>query len=260
MRAVGRGFRRIRNELFKAVFFGSRYCCTFCGKSYRRLMHQGVRAEVFKRHRVSGAGYRKNVRCPNCGSNHRSRLLHLFFELRTDIYQKAVRLLHIAPKRELARVLRARQNIDYVCGALYPERFPELDAVEVDVTEIGFKDDQFDVVICNHVLEHVREDGKAMRELFRVLRPGGFAVLQVPLALDLTATLEDPSIVDAEGRKRTYGQKDHLRLYALDYFDRLADAGFRVTRDNPFENRWVPDPERYGLDRHEDVFIGHNTA
>jgi SAM-dependent methyltransferase len=246
--------------MFGAVFFGNRYSCTYCGRSYRRLMHQGVRAQVFKKHRVSGAGLRKNVRCPNCGSNHRSRLLHLFFELRTDIYRRAVRILHVAPKRELAQVFGARDNIDYVCGALFPDRFADFDAVEVDVTQIGFGNDQFDVVICNHVLEHVREDGKAMRELFRVLRPGGFAVLQVPLALDLKATLEDPSIVDAEGRKRAYGQKDHLRLYGLDYFDRLADAGFEVSRDNPFDNRWAPDLERYGLDRDEDVFIGRNVA
>jgi SAM-dependent methyltransferase len=228
----------------------------YCGKTYRRFMHQGKKAEVFKKYRIAGAGYKKNVRCPNCRSTHRTRLLHLFFELRTDIYGKNVRVLHISPKKEVARLIRGHDNIDHVCGALYPDTRAEFDAVKVDVTDIEFPDGEFDVVICNHVLEHVREDEKAMREICRVLRPGGFAVLQVPLALDLEKTLEDASIVDGKARIEAYGQKDHLRLYGLDYFQKLAGAGFRIERDNPFENEWLPDLERFCLDEKEDVILG----
>ena len=228
----------------------------FCGKSYRKFLHQGVRAAVFKKHRVSGAGYKKNVRCPNCGSNQRTRLLRLFFEFRTDLYEREVRILHISPKRPIARELRSHTNIEHVCGALFPERFEEFEAVKLDVTDIGFDDNEFDVVICNHVLEHVQEDEKAMGEMYRVLRPGGFAVLQVPLALDLAETREDPTVTEKKARVHAYGQKDHLRLYGLDYFHRLEDAGFRVERDNPFKNQWLPDLDRYCLDREEDVFLG----
>jgi SAM-dependent methyltransferase len=228
----------------------------FCGKTYRKFLHQGVRAEVFKRHRISGAGYKKNVRCPNCGSNQRTRLLHLFFEFRTGIYRRNVRVLHISPKRPLAEVLRSHRNIDHVCGALFPERFSDFNAVKVDVTNIEFDEAEFDVVICNHVLEHVQEDDTAMGEMYRVLRPGGFAVLQVPLALDRETSLEDPSVVEKKDRIRAYGQKDHLRLYGLDYFESLGKAGFRVERDNPYENGWLPDIESYCLDRDEDVVIG----
>ncbi|NNM06468.1 MAG: methyltransferase domain-containing protein [Gemmatimonadetes bacterium] len=254
--AFERAIRRARNQLFKAVFSGEGCSCMFCGKSYRRFLHQGVRADVFKKHRVSGAGFKKNVRCPNCGSNQRTRLLHLFFEFRTEIYEKDVRVLHISPKRPIARELRRHQNIDHVCGALFPERFAEFRAVRLDVTDIEFADGEFDVVICNHVLEHVREDETAMKEIYRVLTPGGFAVLQVPLALDLAETLEDPKVVEKRERIHAYGQKDHLRLYGLDYFDRLRNAGFRVSRDNPFKNQWVPDVENFCLDKDEDIFLG----
>lgn len=256
MGAFRKVFQRARSQLFRAIFFGRGCVCQVCGKTYRRFMHQGVRAELFRRHRIVGAGYKKNVRCPNCRSTHRVRLLFLFFQLRSDIYRKNVRVLHISPKKEIARLLRGHDNIDHVCGALHPETRAEFDAVKVDVTEIGFPDGEFDVVICNHVLEHVPEDEKAMREIHRVLKPGGFAVLQVPLALDLESTLEDPSIVDGKARIKAYGQKDHLRLYGLDYFEKLAGAGFRVVRDNPFENRWLPDVAEYCLDEAEDVIVG----
>ena len=249
-------FRRARTRLFKLFFFGSTCSCMFCGESYRRFMHQGIRADLFKKYQVTGAGYRKNVRCPNCGSRHRQRLLHLFLEFRTDIYRRKVKLLHISPSLRLARVIRSHGTIDYVCGALHPDRFSELDAVELDVTRIQFAEGEFDVVLCNHVLEHVPDDETAMREIYRVLAPGGFAVLQVPLALDLQVTLEDPSINDGEQRKKAFGQKDHVRLYGLDYFTRLEGAGFTVVRDNPLQNRWPVDVKKYCLDEKEDVIIG----
>jgi SAM-dependent methyltransferase len=219
-------------------------------------MAQGTKGPLFEKHRISGMGYKKNVRCPNCKANHRVRLLQLYLEHRTDLFQQPARVLHISPHRYIADVLRHRKNIDYVSGALFPDRLPHIPTVKVDVTEIGFEENDFDVVLCNHVLEHVQDDRKAMDEIFRVLRPGGFAVLQVPLALDLATTLEDPSVASEKERRATYGQKDHLRLYGLDYFDRLENAGFRVERDNPFEQAWLPDMDQYRLDPNEDVVVG----
>lgn len=222
-------------------------------------MHEGVKAEVFKKHRVAGGGYKKNVKCPQCGSTDRIRLLYLFFELRTGIYRKKTRILHISPNMQLARELQKHQNIDYVCGALHPEKFRSLNAVEVDVTKMKWSDAGFDVVICNHVLEHVPDDTAAMREIYRVLKPDGFAILQVPIALNLEKTLEDRSIVGRKQRKIAYGQTDHLRLYGLDYFDKLGKIGFRIVRDNPFENAWPADLEKYRLDANEDVIIGYKN-
>ena len=257
MRNIGRNLRAFRNLLFRAAFSGRGCTCTNCGKTYRRFLAQGAKGPLFEKHRISGMGHKKNVRCPNCKANHRVRLLQLFLEHRTDIDERPVRLLHISPHRHIARVLIQKDNIDYVSGALFPDRLPHLPTVRVDVTDIDFGDEEFDMVICNHVLEHVEEDEQAMREIFRVLRPGGFSVLQVPLALDLERTLEDPRVVDPADRKRAYGQKDHVRLYGLDYFDRLEAAGFRVERDNPFANKWLPDLDQYRLDEVEDVFIAH---
>ena len=256
MRTLQKAFKKFRNQLFKLVYFGKKCSCMYCGKSYRRFVHMGARAEVFYHYQVAGAGYRKNARCPNCGSKQRMRLLHLFFELRTDIYRRPIRLLDISPNKGIARLLRSHDNIDHVCGALHPERFSEFGAVKVDATKIGFPDMDFDVVICSHVLEHIREDRKAMEEIFRVLRPGGFAILQVPLALDLEETLEDPSMVDEEERFEAYGQKDHLRMYGMDYLQKLEGVGFRVVRENPFKGQWLPDLDRFCLDEAEDVIVG----
>lgn len=257
MRTLEKPFRRLRNQIFRVMYQGRGCYCVYCGKTYRKFLHHGVRAEVFRRHRISGSGYRKNARCPNCGSTHRTRLLHLFFELRTDIETAALRVLHVSPKRQLARVLLRHENIDYVCGALFPDDFADLNAVKVDVRDMGFPDQHFHVVICNHVLEHVREDETAMREIHRILKTGGYAILQVPLAHDLATTREDPSVVGKRERKAIYGQKDHLRLYGLDYFERLEQAGFEVERDNPFDNQWLPNLERHCLDELEDVIVAH---
>jgi SAM-dependent methyltransferase len=256
IKALQRLFKRARALLFEAFYSGSGCFCVFCGRSYSKFMHQGARAQVFRKHQIAGGGYRKNARCPNCGSRQRTRLLHLFFQLRTDIYSRSIRLLHVSPNRQLAHWIRGHTNIDYVCGALRPEVFPELDAVRVDVTNIPFEDGEFDVVICNHVLEHVPEDDVAMGEIFRVLAPGGFAVLQVPLALDLTVTLEDPSVAGKRQRRRAYGQEDHLRLYGTDYFEKLERAGFTVVRDSPFRNDWSLDVAKHCLDEDEEVILG----
>ncbi|MGD2120746.1 MAG: methyltransferase domain-containing protein [Gemmatimonadota bacterium] len=250
----------MRNLIFRALFAGEGCFCLYCGKTYRKFLHQGVRAEVFRKTRVSGAGYMKNVRCPNCGSNQRTRLLRLFFEHRTDIFKRPTRVLHISPKPPLAHFLRNHETIDYVCGALYPERFQTLDAIRVDITAMGFSDEEFDLVICNHVLEHVPDDRAGMREIYRVLKMGGFAVLQVPLALDQPATLCDPEVVSEKDRKRLYGQKDHVRLYGLDYLDKLAEVGFVVERDNPLTNKWISDLGQHCLDRNEDVILARKNA
>lgn len=249
--------KRIRNKLFGLVHPGNQAYCVYCGKTFGKFLHEGVKAAVFKRYRVAGGGYKLNVQCPNCGSVDRSRLLYLFFKLRTDIYKKKTLLLHISPNHEIARALGENANVQQVCGTIEPEQYKEFNAIYLDVQNIEAADNYFDVVVCCHVIEHVEDDSRALKEIYRVLKPKGFAVLQVPLALNLEKTLEDKNDRTPKQRKIAYGQVDHVRLYGLDYFERIQAAGFRVVRDNPFDHGWLTkeELERHRLDRIEDVIM-----
>ena len=131
-------------------------------------------------------------------------------------------ILHVAPEPSLSQLLRAIPNVEYVGGDITRQYGPE----RIDVTNLEFADGRFDATVCNHVLEHVPEDTTAMREICRALKPGGWAILQVP---DVWAnqTDEDPNITAADARAR-FGQADHVRQYGWDYVDRLRAAGFEV--------------------------------
>ena len=145
------------------------------------------------------------------------------------------RLLHIAPELGLAEVFAGVSGLDYVPADLDRRRYRQFKNLEsFDLQAAPFPDRSFDWVICNHVLEHVPDDRSAMREIYRMLKPGGFAILQVPLSMRLDATREDASITSAAERIRQFGQRDHVRLYGFDYYDRLAEAGFTVELWNAF--------------------------
>ena len=140
-------------------------------------------------------------------------------------------ILHVAPDRVLAQRLAAVPGVYYAGGDLTAEFGP----LRIDVTDLEFEDGSFDAVVCNHVLEHVPDDRGAMRELRRVLRPGGWALLQVPLDPNKAGTVEDPSVSDPQEMLRRFGQEDHVRIYGLDYADRLREAGFSVQLLDPVE-------------------------
>lgn len=251
--------KRIRNRLFGLLHPGNKAYCVYCGKAYGKFLHEGVKAAVFKRYSVAGGGYKLNVQCPNCGSVDRSRLLYLFFELRTEVYERKTLLLHISPNHEIARALGGNPNVKQVCGSIEPDQYKEFNAIYLDVQKIDASDSHFDVVVCCHVIEHVDDDSLAFKEIYRVLKPNGFAVLQVPLALNLEKTLEDKNDITPKQRKIAYGQVDHVRLYGVDYFERIRAAGFRVVRDNPFSNGWLlkEELERHRLDKMEDVIVAY---
>jgi len=248
---------RFRRALFLLLFsHGDRYYCVFCGKHSARFLGSGVRREAFARHDVVGAGPKKNSRCPNCHAKDRARLQLLYLRARTSVFEKPHRLLHIAPDRHLARALYEAETIDYVCGGLTNEQVLEFDPLHIDVTSIPFDDEEFDVVICNHVLPYVRDDGRALSEILRVLKPGGFAIVQVPLGLALQRTYEVPGLeITGENTLKHYGLRFNLRTYGLDYADKLRSAGFSVAKHNAYRERWVPDVERHGVDPREDVYV-----
>ena len=149
-------------------------------------------------------------------------------------------------------LIKNNSNIDYLTADLCSNAV----MVKMDLTEINYPDESFDMIICNHVLEHIIDDRKAMDELYRILNPGGCAILQVPISLSLDKTYEDSSVTTPSEREKIFGQSDHVRIYAIDYLDRLKESGFQVT-----SFKWWNDEEfsslnnKFGLLQHENVFL-----
>lgn len=233
-------------------FLGEGFRCPFCEGQFSKFFGTGIDVPILKELHVAGAGYRANSVCPRCHSEDRERLILLFLEKRkAHIFRTAVRLLHVAPERNLSRKLRRFKNIEYLAGDL---NSPMAD-VRMDITSIRKEDDAFDVIISNHVLEHIPDDRRAMRELFRVLSPGGFAILQVPIALGEVTTREDPLISDPAEQLRRFGQFDHVRIYGSDYTHRLEEAGFSAATFAPQDFLERENMVRYGLAPDEPIFV-----
>lgn len=213
--------RQARFQLWKLDalrYKGSRFHCTVCDGRFERLKPfagtcslRGVPVDHFT----------ENAICPRCHSDIRHRFLVEFIRQRTDLLSRRQRVLHFAPEMSLYKLLKSA-DLDYVPADIDPSQF--VDAVYADITRIPFGE-EFDAVISIHVLEHIEDDRQAIAELFRVLRPGGRALLAVPTYGE--TSFEIPGL-DAAGRDAQYGTADHLRLNGLDFADKLAAAGFEV--------------------------------
>ena len=233
---------------------GYRYQCPFCRTYARAFRPFGRDLPILREKEVVGGGLRPDAQCPGCGSLDRERLLLLFLRHRTDLFATARRrVLHLAPEPQLTHALQSHGHLDVVTADLGMQDV----MITLDVTALPFSDEVFDTILCNHVLEHVPDDRQALRELHRAMKPGGWAILQVPISLALDRTYEDFSITDPEAREAIFGQFDHVRLYARDYRARLAAAGFDVA---VFD--WTVEPgsirnrrNRSGLNRKEAVFL-----
>ncbi len=184
------------------------------GKSFRKFLPYGYGKQ------------RENALSPSTLSLERHRLIWLFLRDETTFFtsEKKLKTLHIAPEQCFLDLFRKQQNLDYTTSDL---ESPIAD-VKADICDLPFDDNSFDVVFCNHVLEHIADDTKAMQELFRVLKKGGFGIFQIPQDLSRATTFEDHTITDRKERTRIFGQYDHVRIYGLDYFDKLRSIGFKV--------------------------------
>ena len=231
-RLRGVALRRLR----LAIYRGERVECPCCGGRFSRFMPGTVNPES----RV----------CPRCGAQERHRALWLYLRERTELFTRAASILHWAPEYALQRSLSSLPNAFYMSADLEGHEAMQ----HMDITDVPFKDGAFDLIICVHVLEHVPEDRKAMREMVRVLRPGGVAMLLVPIVLE-QETHEDPAISTPEERKRHYWQEDHVRLYGHDFKDRLAEEGFEVTVDGWIRTLDQATLDRYGLFPLEDIYV-----
>ena len=167
---------------------------------------------------------RENVLSPSTLSLERHRLLWLFLKRETKLFKNNLKVLHIAPEQAFYKLFKRLKNLDYITADLYS---PIAD-VKADICNLPFEDNSFNVIFCNHVLEHIPDDQKAMQELFRVLKPGGWGIFQIPQDINRENTFEDNSITNPKERAKIFGQYDHVRIYGLDYFDKLRSIGFQV--------------------------------
>ena len=195
---------------------------------------------------------RPNALCWRCGAQERHRAQWLLFERRPQLLDEARSLLHFSPEWCLRRHLAALPGLRYVTSDL--DRAQEAD-LRLDVTALELPDDAFDAVICSHVLEHVRDDRAALRELRRITAPGGFTLVMVPLALDRASTYEDVSITAPEEREQAFLQHDHVRLYAPDIADRLRAAGFAVEIADMHAELGPDGARRHGLLASDLIFL-----
>jgi len=194
------------------LYKGRKYKDPIDGSTFRQFLPYGYQNQ------------RPNVLSPSTLSLERHRLLWLFLQRKTELFTKPHKLLHFAPEQAFYKRFKTLKHIDYTTTDL---NSPLAD-VKADICDLPFKDESFDVVLCNHVLEHIKDDTKAMIEIFRILNKGGWAVLQIPQDLDRETTFEDDSITDQSERTKIFGQYDHVRVYGWDYYDKLKSIGFEV--------------------------------
>ena len=215
------------------VFFlrGSTYTDPIDGKSYRRFLPYGY------------AKVRENVLAPGTLSLERHRLFWLYLKNETTFFSAPLRVLHFAPEQAFVQKFKKQKNLTYTTTDL---NSPIAD-VKADICDLPFKDNSFDFIICNHVLEHIPDDTKAMQELYRVLAPAGTAIVQVPYDAKREITFEDNTITDQSERTRIFGQYDHLRVYGMDYFKKLSSIGFEVNALDYTSSMTSDDIERYRL-------------
>ena len=170
---------------------------------------------------------RQNVLSPSTLSLERHRLLWLYLKNETDFFTTRKKVLHMAPEQCFLNRFKNLKH-EYITADL---NSPIAD-VKADITDLPFEENTFDIIFCNHVLEHIQDDTKAMKELYRVMKKGGMGVFQIPQDLNRDTTFEDNSITDKKERAKIFGQYDHVRIYGLDYFDKLRSIGFKVEEVN----------------------------
>lgn len=225
----------LARPLIYQFYKGEKFYDPIDGKSYRKFLPYGYGKQ------------RPNALSPGTLSLERHRQMWLYLQNETDFFTKNYKVLHIAPEQEFLRKFKKQKNLDYISADLFS---PIVD-VKADILALPFEDEQFDVVFCNHVLEHIEDDRKAMRELYRVMKPGGWGIFQVPMKYSLDKTYEDFTIKDPKERQKHFGQYDHVRWYGKDYFERLESVGFQTQTLFYSKKFSKKDIEKFGLMENE---------
>lgn len=230
--------------------------CPICNHETNEFLPGGINEEVLQKLKVIGGGYRNNVLCPTCQSSDRERLIYMYLHNIIEIPKKNnYKILHFAPERNTRKYLKSFDNIKYLSADAFRKDVDK----NIDATQIPEEDNTFDLIICNHVLEHILDDKKAMSEILRVLKPYGTAILQVPISLELEKTFEDLTIIEAEDRLKIFGQEDHVRIYGKDYPLKLIQVGFNVEKFCWKDND-IFKSNNFGFIDNEILFIGHKIV
>ena len=225
-------------RIIALLYKGNNVLCPICEARFKKFFPYGRET-------------RENALCPNCLSLERHRLLFLYLKNKTDFFKKKINLLHIAPEQCFINIFSNSNNITYTTGDLYSP----LAKIKMDIHKMPFEDNTFDVILCNHVLEHVDDDKKAMKEIKRVMKKEGFAILQVPFYYPIpNNTLEDISIISPSERERSYGQADHVRKYGRDYDKRIRSQGMKVNKSKFIYSFTKEEKKLYGLQENEIIY------
>ena len=225
----------LARPLIVLFFKGTKFTDPIDGKSYRKFLPYGYGKQ------------RENALSPGTLSLERHRQMWLYLQNETDFFKKNYKVLHIAPEQEFLRKFKKMKNLDYISADLFS---PIVD-VKADILDLPFENESFDVVFCNHVLEHIEDDKKAMSELFRVMKKGSWGIFQVPMKNSLEKTYEDFSIKDPKERQKHFGQYDHVRWYGMDYFERLKSVGLEVDINFYSKKFSKEDRKKFGLMENE---------
>jgi SAM-dependent methyltransferase len=226
------------SRIISVFYLGNNVACPICKGHFRKFLPYGNKGI-------------DNRLCPKCLSLERHRLIWLFLVQKTEFFKAPLKVLHIAPEQPFLKRFKQLKQLEYITADL---ESPIAD-VKMDIREMPFADNTFDALICNHVLEHIDNELKAIKEIYRVLKSGGWAILQVPLNINLEETLEDLSITNPKEREKLFGQYDHVRLYGRDYAKRLEKSGLKVYPDKMVEEIGNELAARYRLDKTELIYF-----
>ena len=197
--------------IIKWYYRGNRYVDPIDGSSYRKFLPYGYQK------------LRPNALCPGTLSLERHRLLWLYLERETRFLEQPLKVLHLAPEQVLYKKFKSFEHWDYTTADLHSP----LAEVKADICALPFEENTYDLILCNHVLEHIQDHIKAMEELYRILKKGGTLIAQVPLEEQREKTFEDNSILDKKERTKVFGQYDHVRIYGKDFYSLLDQVGFK---------------------------------
>lgn len=227
---------------FLGLFYsGNRVECPVCNHTYEKFLPYGRAVSA-----------RENALCPGCLSLERHRLMWLFLQRKTDFFKAPLKVLHVAPEYCFINRFEALDHLDYVTADLESP----LAKVKMDIHQIPFPEGTFDVVFCNHVMEHVEDHVKALSELHRVLKTDGWGIIQSPQDLSRAETYEDKSITDPKDREKHFLQSDHYRIFGRNYGEELKKGGFIVSEDRfVMEELTSEEVQRYALPSQEIVYF-----